>query len=328
MSLSISDYEVGEKINESLRSVVYSAIRLSDKQPVIIKTLNTTDHTHKDIARIAHEYKILKTLNIAGVPRVFGLEKHNGNSAIIFEYFEGIHLKDFIRSNTIELNVFLRIAAQITTTLGDIHKEDIIHKDVNPRNIIINTDSFETRIIDFGLSTELKREEQRGTSPTLLEGTLPYISPEQTGRMNRTIDYRTDFYSLGITFYEMLTARLPFQSTDPMGLLHCHIAKTPEPPAVINKDITITVSEILMKLLSKNAEERYQSSHGIRRDLDECLRQLKENGRIDVFGAGGHDVSDKFNISQKLYGREAEIDTLIKGFEKAGIGNTSLILVS
>ena len=146
--------------------------------------------------------------------------------------------------------------------------------------------------------------------------------------MNRTIDYRTDFYSLGITFYEMLTARLPFQSTDPMELLHCHIAKTPEPPAVINKDITITVSEILMKLLSKNAEERYQSSHGIRRDLDECLRQLKENGRIDVFGAGGHDVSDKFNISQKLYGREAEIDTLIKGFEKAGIGNTSLILVS
>ena len=161
MSLSISDYEVGEKINESSRSVVYRAIRPSDKQPVIIKTLNTAYPTHKNIARITHEYNILKTLNIGGVPRVFGLEKHNGNSAIIFEYFQGIPLKDFIRSNTIELKVFLDIAAQITATLGDIHKEDIIHKDVNPRNIIINPDSLETKIIDFGLSTLLQHEEER-----------------------------------------------------------------------------------------------------------------------------------------------------------------------
>ena len=132
MSLSIPGYKVKEKISESTRSVVYRANRASDKQPVIIKTLNTVYPAHKDIARIAHEHNILKTLNIAGVPRVFGLEKHNGNSAIIFEYFQGIPLKDFIRSNTIELSVFLHIAAQITTTLGDIHKEDIIHKDVNP----------------------------------------------------------------------------------------------------------------------------------------------------------------------------------------------------
>ncbi len=328
MSISILGHKISKKINESSRSVVYKAIRTSDKQPVIIKTLNTAYPTHKDIARIIHEYNILKTLNIAGVPRVFGLEKHNANSAIIFEYFEGISLKDFIRSNTIDLNAFLRIAARTTTTLGDIHKADIIHKDINPRNIIINPDSFETRIIDFGLSTELKREEQRGANPISLEGTLPYISPEQTGRMNRATDYRTDFYSLGVTFYEMLTGSLPFQSTDPMELLHCHIAKVPEPPAVINNEIPITISGVVMKLLSKNAEERYQSSLGIRRDLDECLRQLKESGKIEVFEAGSHDVSDKFNLSQKLYGRESEIDTLIKGFEKASIGNASLMLVS
>ena len=149
--ISNSDYEVAEKINESSRSVVYRAIRASDKQQVIIKTINTAYPTHKDIARITHEYNILKTLNIAGVPRVFGLEKHNGNSAIIFEYFEGIPLKDFIRSNTIELKVFLDIAAQISRGLEKAAAQEIIHRDIKPANIIITNDGT-VKIVDFGLA--------------------------------------------------------------------------------------------------------------------------------------------------------------------------------
>ena len=328
MSSSISNYNVGDKINESSRSVVYRAIRESDKQPVIIKALNTAYPTHKDIARITHEYEILKALNIAGVPKVIALEKYNNNPAIILEHFEGISLKELIRSNTTELSHFLQIAVQITETLGNIHKENIIHKDINPRNIIINPDSFETRIIDFGLSTLLQREEQKSVSATSLEGTLSYISPEQTGRMNRVIDYRSDFYSLGVIFYEMLTGSQLFQSTDPMELLHCHIARTPEPPDVMNKNIPPTVSEIVMRLLSKNAEERYQSSQGIRRDLEECKKQLEENGNIDLFETGSYDVSDKFNISQKLYGREPEIDILMRGFDKACSGKSSMMMVT
>jgi serine/threonine protein kinase len=172
------------------------------------------------------------------------------------------------------------------------------------------------KIIDFGISTQLTRTNPTFKNPNVLEGTLAYMSPEQTGRMNRTLDYRTDFYSLGVTFYELLTGQLPFTTTDILELVHCHLAKQPILPYQLNTDIPIVVSELIMKLMAKNAEQRYQSAWGLKADLQECLRQLETTSEIATFGLGNQDISDKFQIPQKLYGREAEVETLLTTFER------------
>ncbi len=200
--------------------------------------------------------------------------------------------------------------------LGAIHAGNIIHKDINPSNIVYNPETGQVKIIDFGISTVLSRENPTLSNPNVLEGTLAYMSPEQTGRMNRAIDYRTDFYSLGATFYELLTGRLPFVTGDAMELVHCHMAKVPVPPHEVNPQIPKVVSDIVMKLLAKTAEERYQSAWGIKADLEECLTQLQTTGIIAEFTLARQDVSDKFQISQKLYGREAEVETLLAAFER------------
>ena len=172
---------------------------------------------------------------------------------------------------------FLNIAIKITEILGHIHSSNIIHKDINPSNIVFNPETGILKIIDFGISTQLSRENPTLKNPNVLEGTLAYMSPEQTGRMNRSLDYRTDFYSLGVTFYELLTGKLPFESTDALALVHCHLAKVPVSPREINSEIPKAVSDIVMKLMAKTAEERYQSAWGLKTDLENCLSQLQTN---------------------------------------------------
>ncbi|MCP4372409.1 MAG: protein kinase, partial [Deltaproteobacteria bacterium] len=198
-SISISGYKIGDEIHKGHRSVIYHAVRGEDNLPVIIKTLRAAYPTHRDVSRIKNEYEIIKNLNIQGVAHAYGLKKHDNNFVFILEYIKGESLKNFLKSNTIEIKEFLLIAANITTILGDIHKENVIHKGINPGNIILDPETFEAKIIDFGLSTLMQSEEYGDVSPGSPEGALAYISPEQTGRMNRAIDYRTDFYSLGVT---------------------------------------------------------------------------------------------------------------------------------
>jgi predicted ATPase/GAF domain-containing protein len=218
---------------------------------------------------------------------------------------------------------------------------NIIHKDINPSNIIIQPETGKIKIIDFGISTVFNRETLTLKNPNVLEGTLAYISPEQTGRMNRSLDYRTDFYSLGVTFYELLTGQLPFITSDSLELVHCHIAKQPIPPSEINLEIPSVLSAIVLKLMAKTAEERYQSAFGIQADLAECLRQLETEGRISDFPLGRQDISDYFQIPQKLYGREEEVEILLSAFDRvvrpnapiemmlvagySGIGKSSLV---
>ncbi|MFK0731695.1 MAG: ATP-binding protein [Gloeotrichia echinulata GP01] len=237
-------------------------------------------------------------------------------------------LPNVLPSITMDLKNFLKIAIQLCEALGKLHQHNIIHKDIKPANIIINGTNEQVKIIDFSISSLLSREKPSINNPNLLEGTLAYISPEQTGRMNRSIDYRTDFYSLGVTFYQMLTGQLPHQATEAMELLHCHIAKQPLPPVALLSEIPPVVSQIVMKLLEKTAEDRYQSAFGIKADLVNCLTQLETSGTISDFPISSQDLSEKLQIPQKLYGREAEVTQLLTTFERVKQGTTELILIA
>ncbi|MEG4472032.1 AAA family ATPase, partial [Microcoleus sp. AT9_B5] len=213
-------------------------------------------------------------------------------------------------------------------------QQRVIHKDIKPANILIHPETKQVKLIDFSISTLLPRETQQIQSINALEGTLAYLPPEQTGRMNRGIDYRSDYYSLGITWYELLTGNLPFKSDDPMELVHCHIAK--QPPQLGNgewgtlntEEIPQVLADLVMKLMAKNAEERYQSTLGIKHDLEKCLAQLQETGKIEDFEIAQRDLSDRFLIPDKLYGRETEVETLLQAFDRVSQGTTEMMLVA
>lgn len=318
---------VRTKIYESAASLVYRGIREESEQPIIIKLLKQEYPTAEELSRYRTEYQITKSLNLPGVVRVYELQKYKNSLVMILEDFGGDSLQFLLQQKSLNLIEFLQISIAITESLAQIHSANIIHKDINPSNIVFNPVTQALKIIDFGISTQLSRENPNITDPNILEGTLAYISPEQTGRMNRTIDYRTDFYSLGVTFYELLTNQLPFATTDPLELVHCHIAKKPLHPSEINSDIPPILSEIVMKLMAKTAEERYQSALGIKADLEECLNQLSRNNYIDNFQIGNQDIYNKFQIPQKLYGRETEINILLDAFSRISINSSELMLV-
>ncbi|MCB1156674.1 MAG: AAA family ATPase, partial [Leptospiraceae bacterium] len=223
---------------------------------------------------------------------------------------------------------FFSISLELTKILGKSHKKNIIHKNINPRNILFNAKTNELRLIDFGISSELSREKQSLNVTERLEGSLPYISPEQTGRMNRELDYRADYYSLGVTLFEILTGQLPFQAKDIMGWVYCHISKEPQKPSELNPEIPEMIEAIILKLMAKNAEDRYQSSYGLLKDLEECQQQYLRTTNIETFPLGRYDISEKLQITQKLYGRETEVQFLLKTFEKVANGNSELLLIS
>ncbi|HEY9876155.1 MAG TPA: AAA family ATPase [Candidatus Obscuribacterales bacterium] len=336
MSLNIPGYNLLETIYEGVNTLIYRASRDSDSTSVIIKTLKAEYPTIEELTRLRHEYQILQNLEIEGIVKPLALENFQNGLALILPDFEGESLKIFISNRQIDLNLFLKIAIQITSVIANLHKNNIIHKDIKSHNILINPKTGEVKIIDFSISSRLERENQTISNPRQLEGTLAYMSPEQTGRMNRSIDYRTDFYSLGVTFYEMLTGHLPFEANDPLELVHCHIAKTPVPPhlvetrnfASLHSEIPQAISEIVMKLLAKTAEDRYQSALGLKADLETCMRMLQADREISNFIIGQVDNSSRFLIPQKLYGRSTEVTTLMYAFERVSLGTTEMMLVS
>jgi diguanylate cyclase (GGDEF)-like protein/PAS domain S-box-containing protein len=314
--LKLLGYDVLAQIYESVNSQVYRAIRRVDSQPVILKVLKENYPTPSELIRYKQEYELTHTLNLEGVIKAYSLEKHNNSFVIVFEDFGGESLMFLTHNYQFSLVEFLSISLKITSSLGQLHATRIIHKDINPANIVYHPKNQQLKIIDFGISTRLTRENPTLKNPNVLEGTLAYISPEQTGRMNRSLDYRTDFYSLGVTFYELLTGKLPFETDDYLELVHCHLAKQPLSPSEINRSIPPIISDIVLKLMAKNAEERYQSAWGLEADLETCLNQLQLTQKIENFPLARQDVSEQLQIPQKLYGRNPEIEALIAAFER------------
>ncbi|NDJ24662.1 AAA family ATPase [Nostoc sp. B(2019)] len=326
--INLSNYEILELIYDEMKTAVYRARRNKDGILVVIKLLKLEYPDLKDIAGLRHEYELIKNLDIKGVIKAYNLEKYNKSLALILEDFDGISLYNIIKKQNIGLFNFLKIGIHITQALGELHQNYIIHKDIKPQNILVNKETNQVKVIDFSISSLLSKEKPKLSNPDLLEGTLAYMSPEQTGRMNRSVDYRTDFYSLGVSFYEMLTGRLPFNITDPMELVHCHIARQPVPVNQLMPEIPQVISAIVMKLLSKTAEDRYQSAFGLKADLENCLNQLEKTAQISSFQIGQQDQSSQLQIPEKLYGREAEIDTLLTAFEQVNQGKQELLLVA
>jgi predicted ATPase/signal transduction histidine kinase/GAF domain-containing protein/tRNA A-37 threonylcarbamoyl transferase component Bud32 len=329
--IAISNFLIKEKIHESSNSLVYRGVRQSDARPVVLKVLKPDYPTPIALARYTYEYEITRSLNLAGVIQAYDLQNHERTRVMVLEDFGGESLDRWMQRSPprycpMPLREWLRLGIQLADILGQIHAANVIHKDINPSNIVVNPETGVVKIIDFGISTRFSYTTPAFQNSGVLEGTLAYLSPEQTGRMNRLLDYRTDFYSLGVTLYQLLTGRLPFDSTNTLALIHCHIAKQPISPQAIDAGVPPVIAEIVMKLMAKNAEDRYQSAWGVQADLEHCLHQLETGDRIESFPLGQQDVTDKFQIPQKLYGREVEIAALLAAFENvagsAGEGET------
>ncbi|MDZ8225437.1 MULTISPECIES: AAA family ATPase [unclassified Nostoc] len=340
-------YRITEQIYSGSKTLVYRGIREQDQKPVVLKLMRNEYPTFSEIAQFRNQYIITKNLDLPGIVKTYSLENYRNSYVLVMEDFGGISLQDWRvedkekKENWLSLNEFFPIAIKIASILEGLHCDTfrgasrregelrlrIIHKDIKPANILINPTTDEIKLIDFSIATLLPREIQFLTNPNVLEGTLAYISPEQTGRMNRGIDYRTDFYSLGVTFFQLLTGQLPFTTKDPMELIYSHIAKQPLKASRINSNIPPILSDIISKLMAKNAEDRYQSALGLKHDLQVCQNQWQERGNITPFELGARDISDRFVISEKLYGRQSEVETLLAAFKRVTEGATEMILV-
>jgi predicted ATPase/signal transduction histidine kinase/DNA-binding NarL/FixJ family response regulator/tRNA A-37 threonylcarbamoyl transferase component Bud32 len=341
--MNIAGYTVLDVIYEGINTVIYRASKEPDHTCVIIKTLKAEYPTIEELTKLRHEFKILQPLDIDGILKPIALESYQNGLALILPDFKGEALTSFFSAQALELSQFLQIGIQLASTLAQLHQNNIIHKDIKPHNILIDSTTGQVNIIDFSIASRLSRENKTvnnssslvhevssvGVPQDIGVGTLAYMAPEQTGRMNRAIDYRTDFYALGVTFYEMLTGQLPCQATDdPLAMVHCHIAKTPIPAQELNPAIPLAISDIVMKLLAKTAEDRYQSALGLKADLEVCLRMLQTSGEIAHFKVGELDLFSQFSIPQKLYGREQEVGLLMDTFDHVSSGRTEMMLVS
>jgi len=324
----IPGYDLASIIHSGINTVVYRGIDQSTSQPVILKILKPENSTPEVITRIHHEYQIGKKLDHENIVKVLGLESYGNLLLLVFHDFGGKPLEELLGDSSFDIKTFLTIALQLAEALEYLHANSVIHKDVKPTNIIINCDTQRVKLTDFSISSQLTKETTAPTNPSLLEGTLAYMSPEQTGRMNRNLDYRTDFYSLGITFYEILTGKLPFVSKDPLELIYQHMARIATPIQQFNSDIPDGIASIIHKLIAKNPEDRYQSARGLVADLKICLHQYSENRAITAFPPGRLDTKSQLDISQKFYGREAQINSLLHAFDRVSKGSRELFLIS
>src|SRR5882757_1722081 len=295
----------------------------------VLAVLPAAEHpTPVTLDRLAREYGLKDDLDGAWAVRPLELVRDRGRIMLVLEDTVSEPL-DRLLGVPMEVRSFLRLAIAVAAALTQVHRRGLVHKDIKPANILVNRTTGEIKLTGFGLASRLPRERQAPAPPESIAGTLAYMAPEQTGRMNRSIDARSDLYALGITLYQMLTGSLPFTAADPMEWVHCHVARKPVPPRERLETIPAAVSTVILKLLAKTAEERYQTAAGLERDLQRCLAAWEAQHRIDAFPLGEQDTPDRLLIPQKLYGREREIDTLLAAFDRViTSGQPELVLLS
>ena len=324
--LSASELKIENCIYNSSKTAVFQY--KIDSKNYILKSTDFYYPTLDKISMLKHEYELLKSIDSNFVIKTYGLIKIENGLAIVLEDCNGTVLLDYANKHREDLKLLLDIFIETVEGLNVLHKNNIIHKDIKPQNILVNQDNGSVKIIDLDISTKTLMEKYSGDEVLKLEGTLAYLSPEQTGRMNRSLDYRTDFYSLGTTFFEVFTGRKVFPETeDKLELIHSHIAKLPDVPKDINSDIPKALSDILLKLLEKRAEDRYQSSLGILNDLKLCKEKLKIDKDFS-FIIAQKDVPEKFKIPEKLYGRENEVEKIYNCLNSSNTDKTQLIMIS
>lgn len=320
-------YQTGARIYESSHSIVFRATRLKDNKPVVFKVLNREYPTPAELERFHDEFLLTRSLKNPGVIQVYDCVKYNHSRALILEDFGGKSLEEIMHKRVFCAKEVARLAFSLGNALAYIHDQNIIHKDLTPANILYNEDTSEVKIIDFGIASRMAVENTELTSPANLEGTLRYLSPEQTGRMNRLVDYRSDFYTLGATFYHLLAGEPPFLSNDPMELVHCHLARSPKPLHEHKHAVPLALSRIVAKLMEKNAEERYRGAWGMVEDLQMLLIGAEKGKWLKDFRPGLNDRFPTLQVPEKLYGREIEVGQLMAAFEEVRQGARQMVLV-
>ncbi|NJK37050.1 MAG: AAA family ATPase [Oscillatoriales cyanobacterium SM2_3_0] len=329
--LQFQNYEITDCLHAGSKTLVYRATRILDRQPVVLKMLCNEHPSFKELIQFQNQYTIVQDLYLAGVVHPIALEPYRNSLLLVMPDDGSVSLSHYLNTQKLKpkdhLELGLNVGLQLAKTLDDLHQNRIIHKDIKPQNIIIHPHTLAIKVIDFSIASQLPQETKEIQNPSTLEGTLTYISPEQTGRMNRGIDYRSDFYSLGITLYELFTGQLPFQSDNPLELVYAHMAQTPTPISKLNPEVPEAIMVIVEKLMAKNAEARYQSAVGLKADFADCLNQWQKTGTIQHFTPGKLDEIAQFNIPQKLYGRETQVKLLQDAFERISQGSFELVLI-
>src|ERR1700730_8944353 len=322
----ISSYTL-EPLRKDAEFVLYRGQRETKPSRVLVVATLSRQPAQETLRRLEHEYALRTRLDPAWAVLPLALVRDNGRTKLVLE--DPGEPLDRLLERQLDLTRFLRIAIGLSTALGRLHEHGIIHKDIKPANAMVDPTSDQVWLTGFGIASDLPRERQAPEPPETIAGTLAYMAPEQTGRMNRSIDSRSDLYSLGVTLYEMLAGVPPFTASDPIEWIHCHIARQPRPPVERRKEVPESLSAIVLKLLAQSPEERYQTASVLEVDLRRCLADWESLGRIDPFLLGAHDASDRLLIPEKLYGRDWESKALLDAFDRVvARGTPELVLVS
>ncbi|MGE0327402.1 MAG: AAA family ATPase [Polyangiaceae bacterium] len=317
-----------QRLRDGADSVVFRGVREPDGEAVVVKQLRKLYPSAEQIAALQRELDLTNLAASEGVVKALGIEQEEGVVRLVVEDFGASSLASQISDARPSLAECLEIAVAVTKALAVVHERQIVHKDINPSNIVRNPETGQVKLIDFGISSMLRRESVEAQTTSTVRGTPAYMSPEQTGRMNVALDYRTDLYSFGVTLYELLTGKLPFAANDTLEFVHAHIAKTPLAPHEVDAEVPETLSKLVMRLLEKRADDRYQSASGLLFDLERAKAMLEETGRVGEFELGTRDQHERFVIPQTLYGRRRETAALLGAFQRVAAGATEALLVA